>query len=276
MRPLWFFVIRHYFVILFLILEGVALALFINHSYYQRSAVAGAANKMAGFFYTMRSDLLQYLSLKEMNNQLIRQNTLLLEQNQMSFDIRDTGVYVADEPEYKQQYSYIPARVINNTTQKKANHLTLNKGFTDGIRKDMAVICPEGIVGMINSVSANFSSAVSLLHPKAKISAKIKKNNYVGTVAWDGKKSTFAVLKDIPLHVKIAAGDTIMTSGYSLIFPEGIMIGTIYSYSMNEVKDFYSIQIKLSTDFRYIRNVYVVKSIYKDEFDQLEQEAQAE
>jgi rod shape-determining protein MreC len=168
------------------------------------------------------------------------------------------------------------AGVINNSTNLASNYLTLDKGYHDGIRKDMAVIYPNGIVGIVNEVSSNFSSVVSLLHPKARISARLKKSDYVGTVIWEGESDTVVTLKDIPTHVKIEVGDTVFTSGYSLLFPEGILIGKVSKFDISHGKGFYHIDVRLSTNFNNIRYVYVVKNLLKDELEELESGAQKE
>ncbi|MBP8042284.1 MAG: rod shape-determining protein MreC, partial [Bacteroidales bacterium] len=126
-----------------------------------------------------------------------------------------------------------------------------------------------GVAGIVKDVSANFCTVTSVLHSKSKISAKIKKNNYIGTLVWEGGDYRLANLKDIPTHVKIASGDTIVTSGYSLIFPGGLMIGTVYFYDSNKDNDFYNIKIRLSTDFNKISYVYIVKSLMKPELEEL-------
>jgi rod shape-determining protein MreC len=276
MRPLWIFLVKNYFVILFILLEVAALILFINNTYYQRSVVVNATNGITGAVYNARTSIAQYFSLKSINERLALQNAQLLSNQRKSYIISDTASFYTDDSLYRQQYKYLAAKVINNTTNRPSNYITLNKGRDQGISKDMAVICPDGIVGIVNEVSDNFCSVMSLLHQRARISAKLKKNDYVGTVIWEGKSTTRASLIDIPTHVKVAIGDTVITSGYSLLFPEGIMIGTIAMYDIISGRDFYQIDVKLSTDFNNIRYVYVVRNLMKDELEQLESGAQKE
>lgn len=276
MRPLWEFLIKNYFVFLFILLESLAITMFINYSYHQRAIIVGATNEITGNIYRLRSGIAQYFSLRKINKDLAEQNARLLNEQRKAFLVSDTGRFFVNDSVYRQQYSYIVARVINNTTQRTANYLTLDKGADDGITKDMAVIYPNGIVGIVTEVSRNFSSVMSLLHPKARISAKLKKNNYVGTVVWEGGRINIASLLDIPTHVKIEKGDTVVTSGYSLLFPEGIIIGTIDTFNVKHGKDFYHINIKLTTDFHNISYVYVVRNLFKNELQQLESEAQTE
>jgi len=156
-----------------------------------------------------------------------------------------------------------------NTTNKRNNYLTLNKGSNQGIAKDMGVITSTGIVGIVKEVSANFSSVISVLHKETKISAKVKKNGHLGTVIWTGGDYSNGELIDIPTHVKPVIGDTIITSGYSTSFPEGIMIGTISDFKIVKGDNFYTITIKFSTDFNNISYAYVIRNIMKDELDKL-------
>lgn len=274
MRPLWLFLVRNYFIFLFVLLEGLAIGMFINNSYYQRSILVNTSNNITGFFYELRTGIVQYLSLKLINEQLARENANLLSHQEGSFIKTDNKVFMQKDTLYRTEYQYITAKVINNSTNMNANYLTLNKGSNHGIGKDMAVICPTGVVGIVSDVSGNFSLVMSLLHPTSRISAKLIKSGYIGTVVWEGRSATLGKLKDVPIHVKISVGDTIITSGYSLIFPEGVMIGTIKSYNVDQRNDFFNIDVKLSTDFNNIRHVYVINNLMKDELEKLESSAQ--
>lgn len=270
MRPLWQFLVRHYVIFLFVLLEGIAITIYINNSYYQKSLWVTATNNFTGFFFNIRTGITQYFSLKAINEQLSEENAELRSRQDGSYIKTDHHIFIHKDTLYRLQYQYITAKVINNTANKTANYLTLNKGAMHGIKKDMAVICPTGIVGVINEVSDNFCSVVSLLHPDTKISAKLKKNDYVGTVVWDIGHENFGKMKDVPIHVKIANGDTIITSGYSLLYPEGIIIGTIYSWDVGMGNDFYNIRVKLNTDFNNLKYVYIINNLMKEELEKLE------
>ena len=148
----------------------------------------------------------------------------------------------------------------------------LNMGSNDGIDKDMAVISQRGIVGIIRDVSKHFSSVISVLHKDTRISAKIKKNNYIGTLAWKGIDYRKAYLMDIPTHVKLALGDTVITSGYSHLFPEGIMIGVIENYNILEGDNFYTIKISFLEDYNNLSYVYVVNNLMRNEKLMLEKD----
>lgn len=274
MRPLWQFLLRNYFVFLFLFLEGLAVVLFVNNSYYQRAVVVSATNDFSGFFYGMRNDITQYFSLRIINDQLAEENARLLTAQDASFIKTDNKVFTMNDTLYRLQYEYITAKVINNTTNRSANYITLNKGAKHGIRKDMAVVSPSGIVGVVNGVSENFCSVMSMLHPLSRVSAKLKRQDYGGTVVWEGGSPKSGRLVDIPIHVKVKPGDTIVTSGYSLMFPEGIMIGTVGFFDVGAGNDFYNIQVSFSTDFNNLKHVYIINNLMKDELEALEKSAQ--
>ncbi|HPB25729.1 MAG TPA: rod shape-determining protein MreC [Bacteroidales bacterium] len=269
MRPLLQFFLKHINFFLFLLMEFFAFFYIVKSNYYQQSVFINSANAITGGIFSIQSNLTDYLSLKIINKRLAEENARLRNNQRSAFLSTNNKTFVVDDTLYQQQYEYTEARVVANTTNKINNYITLNKGFNHGIRKEMGVITPLGVAGIVKDVSANFCTVTSVLHSKSKISAKIKKNNYIGTLVWEGGDYRLANLKDIPTHVKIASGDTIVTSGYSLIFPGGLMIGTVYFYDSNKDNDFYNIKIRLSTDFNKISYVYIVKSLMKPELEEL-------
>lgn len=150
------------------------------------------------------------------------------------------------------------------------NYITLNKGSLQGIKPEMAVVTSQGVVGVVKSVSQNFSTAISLLNSRLKISAKIKKNNYFGSVSWDGMNYREARLFEIPIHVSIQPGDTIVTSGFSSIFPEGLMLGTIQEIEPSSGGNFHEVTILLSNDFKALSYVKIIGDLMKSERVELE------
>lgn len=265
MRQLFVFLIKYYFFFLFLLLEIIAFILLANNSYYQRARMLNTANQFTGSVYESFNNIFDYLDLKENNRILADENARLHAMIEQSYVKYTTNEFVVKDTLYKLQYNYIDAKIISNSIGKRNNYLMLNKGFDQGIRNSMAVVSPNGIVGIVNGVSAHYSSVMSLLHSEIKISAKLKKSNASGSVIWDGGSYKSGSLTDIPSHVKIRTGDTVITSGFSLDFPEGIMIGTISSYKLNPGDNFYKIKINYSTDFNKLDYVYVIKNLFKDE-----------
>jgi len=274
MKGLVNFIIRFHFFILFLLFESFSLFLLIQYNFYQKAGFITSSNIVTGNIYKTFRSFTEYLSLKKNNSVLLWENAKLHNSLKSSFKSDGSVTVKINDTIYHQQYEYIPVKVINNSINHQSNYITLSKGSLHGMKNEMAVISPRGIVGVIKNTSRNFSSVISLLNINFKVSGKIRKNGYFGSLSWDGKDYTIASLSEIPLHVKLSRGDTIVTSGYSVIFPEGVMIGTIYSFDKKSGNNFYEIKVKLSTDFKNLSDVYAVKNLLKSE--QLKLESQTE
>ena len=264
-------IIRFHFIILFIILEIISVRMVIFEDLEKKNAYFSSANAVSGFFYKRLDNWSAYFSLSE-ENELLRTENLklrnLLDKN------KQTGSKLIVKKDTSEtnitQYKYIPARVINNSIYKKQNYITIDKGTLNGISKDFGVISSQGIVGVVVAVSDNYSLIVSLLNNRIGIGAKIKKSNYFGSVHWSENDYRYASLLEVPNHIKIEKNDTIVTSGFSSIFPEGINIGAISSFETNKSNNFYEISIKLSTDFKKLYNVYVIDNSMRTEQISLE------
>lgn len=269
MRNILVFIIRYHFLLLFLVLESFSVAMLVNSTYYQSSVILKAGSRVTGRFYTSISNATDYLKLRTTNEQLARENAMLRQMKGVSFLKNDTSTFWVNDTLYKQQYKYVVAKVVLNTVGKRNNYLMLDKGSRSGITKDMAVITSDGIVGTVVNVSENFSWVMSLLNKHTRISGRITKNNQMGTIVWNGIDHLYGTLTDIPAHVKIAKGDTIVSSGYSYIFPAGLMIGTISDFRVEQGDHFYIIPFRFSVDFNTLQYVYVVNNLMKSEQDSL-------
>jgi len=270
MRNILVFIIRYHFLLLFLLLEFFSITLLINSTYYQSSALLKAGSRVTGRFYTSVSNATDYLKLRTTNEHLAQENALLRQMKGVSFLKNDTASFWVNDTLYRQQYQYIVSKVVLNTVGKRNNYIMLDKGSRSGIHKDMAVITSNGIVGTVVNVSENFCWVMSMLNKHTRISGRIIKNGQMGTIVWNGVNHLYGTLTDIPAHVKIAKGDTIMSSGFSYIFPEGLMIGTITDFRVEQGDHFYTIPFKFSVDFNALQYVYVVKNLMKDEQETLE------
>lgn len=172
------------------------------------------------------------------------------------------------------RYFYTQARVIKNSINKQYNYFTIDKGENDGIKPDMAVISYNGVAGIVHSTSEHYSTVISILNTKIGISAKIRKNEYFGSVIWNAKDYKKVILREIPNHVKLVIGDTVVTSGYSSIFPEGVPIGEISGFSGTSGGNFFEIEVKLLTNFKSLTYVYIVGNLLKEEQLNLEENKQ--
>ena len=258
-------IIKYHFFLLFVFLEVVSILLAVNFNKHHNTVYLSSANSVVGSFNSKFNGISTYLNLESKNEQLLKQNTDLLNKSISNYI---SNIRVFDNKHdsiYSQQYHYIPGRIIQNYVYNKHNYLTIDKGIKNGVTPESGVVCPNGIVGIVSKSSDNFSNVISVLNIDLSISAKIKKNNYFGSLNWDGENIQFAKLKEIPFHVNLEIGDTIITSGYSLIFPENILIGTISSFNKVKGGDFYDITVKLSTDFNKINNIYIINNLKKTE-----------
>jgi rod shape-determining protein MreC len=217
-----------------------------------------------------------YFYLKSYNEDLLKENAELRSRSTASFSMIVNDSYSVNDTTYNQKYTYTSCKVVNNSINRRNNYLTLNKGAKQGIKHDMAVITSTGVVGVVKDVSENFCTVMSLLHSKSTISSKIKKNGFFGPLTWEGENFSYATLNDIPSHVQLVKGDTIVTSAYSLAFPENIMIGTVESLERKPGAIFFTVKIKLSTDFKKLNYVYVVNNLQKVEQEELEKRSESD
>jgi len=229
------------------------------------------SNHISGTIYETFTNIKNYFLLSKVNKQLAKENARLKSSKNYESEIIKIGNLVNNIAQDSLAYKYTSALVINNSINKPFNYITLNKGARHGIKPDQGIISINGIVGVTLKVSDSFTLAMSVLNNRWSISAKIKKNNYFGSLVWQGGDYRTASLTEIPIHVNISTGDTIVTSGFSSIFPEGIMIGVIDKFSRNEGDNYYTIDLSLATDFKSLSYVEVIENSYRDEILKLEE-----
>ncbi|MCD4833199.1 MAG: rod shape-determining protein MreC [Bacteroidales bacterium] len=263
---------RIHFLLLFIFIEVFSIYLLINNNNFHKARFVNLTRQVTGNFYTKTTKLKQYLSLAEENHRLAEENNRLLNIIESTYKSDEIFFRSVNDTIFNQRYMYTSARIINNSINKKHNFLTLNKGNQQGLRPEMAVVSDGSIVGIVKGVSKNYATVISLLNLDLRISSKVKKNGYFGSLNWDGKGYQTAILNEIPLHADIQVGDTIITSGFSSIFPEGILIGFISDFEEKK-GSFYEIEVKLSTDFKSLGNVNVIGNLLQIEKLELENQA---
>lgn len=270
MRNLLNFIINNHFFILFILLEIVALSLIFQHNNYQQAFAFNFSRNISGYIDSRIFSFKQYLDLHETNMALVEENARLRNNLIGSYkqNIR-TNERVEFDSAWTKQYNFIPARVISNSVNKQNNFISLNKGEIHGVSTDMAVISHDGVVGIVSGVSNHFSTVIPLLNIDLRISSKIKNTGYFGSLHWDGKDPRKALLNEIPHHVNLNRGDTVVTSGFSAIFPEGITIGTIADFEIED-GNFFTVLIDLSTNFRNLNHTYVIEDTFREELLELE------
>jgi rod shape-determining protein MreC len=274
MKNLFAFLVKHNFVFAFLFLQMVCVWLMVHNSGFQGSHVLNSSNRAIANMYETAANTKEYFSLKQENEKLARENAYIRNFLKSNYYIIPQQVYKRNDTVYKQQYTYVNAKVVNSSVNKQRNFLTLNLGSDQGITQDMAVMTSDGIVGIVTNVSSNFSSAMSLLHKDVRVNCQLKKDGSYGPLVWDGSDYRFCQLTDIPTHSKITKGDTVVTSELSGIFPEGIMVGTIDSYERKRNESFYTAKVRLSADLKKVNHVYIIKNKFKNERDSLEKISQ--
>ncbi len=246
----------------------------VQHNAYQGSHVLNSSNAVVANVYTAAANTKEYFSLRDENDRLAGENAILRNLLKSNYRVLPLKEYEKYDTLYKQQYTYVNAKVVNSSVNKRRNFLTLNIGSNMGITRDMGVICSEGIIGKVTDVSENFCSVMSLLHKDSRVNCQLKKDASFGPLIWDGKDYEYCLLTDIPTHAKIKKGDAVITSELSGIFPEGLYVGAIDSYERKQNEDFYTIKIKLGADLKKVNHVYVIKNKLKRERDSIEGKAQ--
>ena len=263
MRTLLRFIQKYSNLLLFLLLEIIAVVLIVQGSSFQRSKLIALNRQTTGYIYSKVDGAREYFSLKEVNQQLSEENLKLRNTLDILSSRLDSATVISDL-KGEHRYFFIQSRIVQNSFFKQYNYLTINKGKKQGVFQDMGVISDQGLVGIVLESSANFATVIPVINRDFRLSAKIKPNNYSGILQWDGNSPRYAVLTEIPFHVELAAGDTILTSGFSSIFPEGIEIGKIKSFSL-EKGNFYDIRIELFTDFQRLYHVNVIRNHRQEE-----------
>ncbi len=264
MRNLFALLWKNQFLVLFVLLELVSLFLLSRSFSYHGAIAHSATSDISGSIFSSYSNITDYLSLKKENNVLANENAILKDQLESSFLVTDTQYVYHDS-----LYRYIPVKVVSNSVTKSNNFILVNKGRNHGVKKEMGVVSPTGIAGVVVGVSNNYSTIMSMLHSNMRISGRIKKSGQLVNVIWDNTNYMFGTVIDIPSHIKLSKSDTIITSGNSLIFPEGISIGEIESHNLDNNKNLSRAKLKYSTDFNSIMHLFIIDNIMKQEQDSL-------
>lgn len=272
MQRLFLFLYQYRAFLLFVFLEIFSVWLIVKHNQYQGAAYFNSSNRIAANVLQSKQNVSSYFKLKEVNKTLAEENAWLRETLVGSGQLMtDSSKTEQENPIASAQFGFQPAKVINNSTRRFSNFITIDKGTADGVMPDMAVVNSQGVVGKVKVSSKHFSTVISLLHPDLYVSSLIKNAGTLCTTKWDGHDPQQAELLYVPRHLKVEIGDTVITSGYNAIFPPNTMIGVIKSVDIKEDATFYDIDVALSTDFDALSYVYVIKNNAKKEIDSLEQ-----
>jgi rod shape-determining protein MreC len=264
----FFYTYRSFFT--FLGFEVICISLVIQNNQYQSSKYFNTSNEVAATIISTSSNVKEYFGLSELNSGLAAENArlreIVVQQQKLLLENRLSKI---DSTKLK-SFTYTSAKVVNNSVSLSKNYITINKGSDDGVAPGMAVISGKGIVGTVKTVSRHFSVVISILNVNEQVSSLLKSENYLSTSQWDGIDPQFVDLKYVPRHVKLHTGDTIVTSGYNAVFPEGILVGVVTEFDLKKEALFYDVRVKLAQDFAQLSYVDVIKSVLKVEKDSIE------
>ncbi|HBG71997.1 MAG: rod shape-determining protein MreC [Bacteroidetes bacterium GWF2_43_63] len=270
MRNLLDFIKSIRILLLFLFLETLALLFTFNQSSFHGATSFQFFMGINSRIMSVRSDVVSFFNLREENRRLIEENMSLRQHLKDSYIISDQRVFTVNDSLYRQEFEFLTASVINYTISYQDNFITLDKGYEQGIEEGMGVYSPAGVVGIVDHVSKNYCLVKSVLHSEVTVSTTIKNKNVTGTCTWDGANYAYGILKDIPVHVKLKQGDTLLTSNYSSIFPAGIPVGYVTEFSTDATRAFYNVRYRIAADFGNLSSVYIIRNLIKGELDELE------
>ena len=275
MRNLLNFLLKYNYWFLFILLEVICFVLLFRFNNYQQSVYFTSANVVTGKVYEVSGSVSSYFHLKSVNEDLLDRNMLLEQQianleNALRERQVDSVIVNSIRNLDNKDYQIFKAHVIRNSLNQADNYITLDKGSSSGIRPEMGVVDGIGVVGIVYKTSPNYSLVISVLNSKSSISCKIVGSEYFGYLKWEHGDSRYAYLKDLPRHAEFNLGDTVVTSGYSTVFPAGVMVGTVDDMSDSNDGLSYLLKIKLATDFGKLGDVRVIARTGQMEQQELE------
>lgn len=267
------FLLKHYHWFIFIFLVIMSIMMLLRDNPYQQSVYLTSANSVSATVYEGMSSVTGYIALKDINEDLQERNGLLEmeviklrnEINEYKMQLPDSGM----QPRL-QHFNFIVAHVISNSIAQPNNYITINRGSLDGIKPEMGVVDQNGIVGIVNVTGDHSARIISLLNPQMRLSCKLKNSEYFGSLVWDGGSPQYAILEELPKHLKYAKGDTIITSGYSSVFPEGIIVGVVEGRARQLTDSFVSLKVRLTTNFSQLSTVRVISNDMREELKALE------
>jgi len=269
MQNLFQFFARFGTTILFVVLEMICFGLVVKFNSGQNEIFLNSSGFYSGVFLENYNKLSRFYRLSSVADSIAKDNARLRAELRFatidaSFK-RDSMV----DTVYRQRYSFISAQVVSNSVNQIDNFITINKGSLLGIQTGMGVINETGIVGVVRQTSRDYATVASVLSSQTRISASIKRNGFFGSLVWDNNSTEYLHLKDIPKHADIVKGDSVITSGFSSIFPKGIYIGRVEEVSFESGSSFYDLKVRLVTNFNKLGYVYVILDKSKPQLDSL-------
>ncbi len=276
MQELLSFFVRNSKWFLLALYVGLSCVLLMSSNPYQHHVFLTSAGAVSASVYKAQSSVSSYFDLREINEDLNRRNAelqreILALRSQMQLMAEQMQADTMHIFEPVSNFDFVVAHVIKNSIARPHNYITINRGASDGIQPEMGVIDRNGVVGIVNVVNDHSARLISLLNPDFRLSCKIKGTDNFGSLVWDGADPTVALLEELPRHTVYQAGDTIVTSGYSAVFPEGIPVGYVIADDKAHNENFFTLKVRLATDFTTLSNVQVVLNSQKEALAALEE-----
>lgn len=273
-RNLLNFIIRYGTWFLFAFYVIISCVLLFSHNSFQQSVFLTSANVVSSSVYGTTSEVTGYFHLRSINESLQASNAMLEnEVLNLRHQVAELQTQLSDTLDFENipaRFDYVSATVINNSVRRPRNFFSINRGALDGVKEGMGVVDQNGIVGIVNVTGKHTARVISLLNETQHFSVKVKDTNFIGSLAWKGGDSSIAYMEQVPRHAKFHVGDTIVTSGYSNTFPADIPVGIVMNRIKSSDDNFFTIKIHLTSDFKALSTVRVIKDEFKAELDSLQ------
>ena len=276
MRNVFLFIRRHFNFLFFVVLQIIALSFLFRYNKFQEAAFLSVSTEVTGRLDERYNSIEYYFQLKKTNDALVQENLRLRQQLKENFEAPDSNRRLfydtirTDSGRFTPKWLMMEAKVVNNTISLPANYLTIHRGFRQGVRTDMGVTGPQGIIGSVMNVSENFAVVMSVLNPNFRLVVRLKKGGENGNIYWDGVNPGIISMRGIPRSANVVVGDMVLTSPYSLKFSANLMVGTVSEVVPDNTSNFYNLRVRLATNFSNIEYAYVLDNLQNNEQKRLE------
>lgn len=270
MRNLILFIRRYFHFLLFLAIEAICLSRVFSQNPFQQAWFLQFSEEWMGRLYQHYADVMQYFHLRQVNDSLLAENARLRNELLRDFSVADTSRRIIRDTAHHRQYAYLSAQVVNNSIIHAANYITIHRGRMEGVHAHMGVVSSAGVAGVVVRASDHYALVMSVLHKDFRLSVRLKRTGDIGYVRWDGENPATALLSDIPRSVTLYKNDTVVTSGFSVMFPPGIPVGYVEMVGQQPASNFQVARIRLATPFSRLSYVYVIENLQAPEQLQVE------